>query len=185
MGDPKKQRKKYIPPKHPWQKERLERELAIVGKYGLRNKRELWIHQTQLRKYRHRAREILALPEDVRKKYEEELINKLNKMGILHEDATLDDVLGLTIEDILERRLQTIVYRKGLAKSIYHARQLVTHGHIALNGRRVTVPSYLVSKEEEDLISYFPTSPYNDPKHPERPQATLEPASVEEATQNE
>ncbi|MHA1583055.1 MAG: 30S ribosomal protein S4 [Candidatus Baldrarchaeia archaeon] len=185
MGDPKKQRKKYIPPRHPWQKERLEREIVVVGKYGLRNKRELWIHQTQLRKYRHRAREILALPPDIREKREKELINKLYKMGILHEDATLDDVLSLTVEDILERRLQTIVYRKGLAKSIYHARQLVTHGHIAINDRRVTVPSYMVSRDEEDLIMYSPTSPYNDPKHPERPQATPKTPSVEEAAQSE
>ena len=69
-------------------------------------------------------------------------------------------MLGLTVRDVLERRLQTLVYKKGLALSIYHARQLIVHGHIAINGRRVRSPGYLVSREEEDKIGYYPLSPY-------------------------
>ena len=95
-------------------------------------------------------------------------MTKLKKLGILHETAVLDDVLDLKVEDILERRLQTIVFRKGLAKSIYQARQLITHGHISINNRRVRSPGYLVPKEEEDKITYSPTSPLSDPNHPLR-----------------
>jgi len=89
------------------------------------------------------------------------LIRRLYNMGLLpSEDATLDDILNLRVEDILERRLQTIVYRKGLASSIYHARQLIVHGHIAVDSRRVRSPGHLVSRWEEEKIGYYPLSPY-------------------------
>ena len=161
MGDPKKPRKKWEGPSHPWRKEVLEEELVLVGEYGLRNKRELWIAKTILRRIRAKARKLLALPEAERVERSKPLIRRLYRMGLLpSEDATLDDVLGLTVRDVLERRLQTLVYKKGLALSIYHARQLIVHGHIAINGRRVRSPGYLVSREEEDKIGYYPLSPY-------------------------
>ncbi len=160
MGDPRKPRKKWQPPGHPWVKERLIEEMKLMGEYGLRNKREIWIAAAMLRKFRHRARSLLALPEDVRKQEEKALLSKLYELGLVDENATLDDVLSLHTKDLLERRLQTIVYKKGLAKTIHHARQLIVHGHIAINGRRVTSPGYIVPRSEEDLIGYAPTSPY-------------------------
>ncbi len=161
MGDPKKSRRKYETPGHPWIKERLLQEIELVGKYGLRNKRELWIARTYLRRIRARARTLLALPPQRRAKFERELINRLVKQGILpSEDCTLDDVLNLTVEDILQRRLQYIVYKKGLASSIYHARQLIVHGHIAIGDRRVTSPGHLVTRDEEEQVGFYPLSPY-------------------------
>mgnify|MGYP000312403668 CR=1 FL=1 len=92
---------------------------------------------------------------------EKALIERLYHMGLLPTtETTLDSILSLTVRDVLERRLQTIVYKKGLASSIYHARQLIVHGHIAINGRRVRSPGYLVSIDEEDKIGYYETSPY-------------------------
>ncbi len=160
MGDPRKSRKKWIGPKHPWRKERLMYEMRLVGEYGLRNKRELWIAQTIIRKFRHQARSLLAVPREIREKAEKALLHRLYRLGLLPENATLDDVLSLSVEDLLERRLQTIVYRKGLARTIYQARQLIVHGHIAIAGRRVTAPGYLVTRDEEDLIDYAPTSSF-------------------------
>ncbi|MCD6300925.1 MAG: 30S ribosomal protein S4 [Staphylothermus sp.] len=160
MGDPKKPGKKWEGPKHPWRKEVLIQELKLVGTYGLRNKRELWRAQTIIRKFRHQARSLLAAPKEIREKAEKALLRKLYRMGLLPENATLEDVLSLTVEDLLERRLQTIVYKKGLARTIYQARQLIVHGHIAIGGRRVTSPGYIVSREEEELIDYAPTSPF-------------------------
>jgi len=161
MGDPKKSRKKWEGPSHPWRREQLEQEIVLMGQYGLRNKRELWIAKTMLRRIRSKARVLLALPEEERIKRGAPLIRRLVKLGILHsEESTLDDILNLSVEDILERRLQTIVFRKGLAKSIYHARQLITHGHIAINDRRVTSPGHIVSREEENNISFYYLSPY-------------------------
>jgi len=160
VGDPKKPRKKWESPGHPWIKERLLREIELIGRYGLRNKKEIWQAETLARYFRHRARRLLALPEEVRKQAEQQLLSKLYKMGVLPENATLDDVLGLTAEHFLERRLQTLVYKKGLAKTIWQARQLIVHGHIAIGGRRIRSPGYLVPRDEEDLIDYAPTSPF-------------------------
>ena len=160
MGDPKKPRKKWEGPKHPWRKEVLIQELKLLGTYGLRNKRELWRAQTIIRKFRHQARSLLAAPKEIREKVETAMLRKLYNMGLLPENATLEDVLSLTVEDLLERRLQTIVYKKGLARTIHQARQLIVHGHIAIAGRRVTSPGYIVSREEEELVDYAPTSPF-------------------------
>jgi small subunit ribosomal protein S4 len=74
----------------------------------------------------------------------------------------------LTIDDILERRLQTIVFRKGLTKTVYQARQLITHGHIAIGNKRVTVPSYIVTKTDENQMNYTPKSAIANPNHPLR-----------------
>jgi len=165
MGDPKKSRRKWEGPGHPWLKLNLEREQVLLGKYGLRNKKELWLAETIIRKFRHQARSLLALPPAERTAREKQLVQKLYKLGFIDkENATIDDILGLTVENYLERRLQTIVFKKGLARTIYQARQLIVHGHIAIGGRRVTSPGYVVSRDEENLIDYYPTSPFK--QHP-------------------
>jgi SSU ribosomal protein S4P len=160
VGDPKKSRQKWASPGHPWVKDRLQRELELMGKYGLRNKREIWTAESIVRGFRMRARSLLALPEPERSQAAKSLIDRLYRMGLVGKDATLDDVLGLTVENVMERRLQTMVYRKGLAKTVYQARQLVVHGHIAIRGKRVTSPGYLVPRDEEDSIGYAPGSPF-------------------------
>lgn len=168
MGDPKRQRKKYKTPKHPFQKDRIHNELILVGRYGLRNKKEIWRASTILRGLRNHARRSLALPDEEQEKARSLLVRRLNRLGILPSDATLDDVLRLNIEDILNRRLQTLVQKQGLSNSIYHARQLIIHGHIALGGRRITSPGYLVNREDENLVSFASSSPLSDPNHPTR-----------------
>lgn len=168
MGDPKKQRKKYETPRFPWRTDILQEELKLLGQYGLRNKHELWRHETMLSKFRGIARSLIGKAPEERGKMEEELLTRLKRLGVLPETAVLDDVLDLTVEDILERRLQTIVFRKGLAKTIHQARQLITHGHISIGKQRVTVPGYLVTREEENQIVYTPQSPIANPNHPIR-----------------
>ncbi len=160
MGDPRKCKKKWVGPRHPWRKDRLVEEMRLIGEYGLRNKREIWIAQTMIRELRHKARVLLALPPETREKAEKALLERAYRMGLLPEKATLDQVLSLSVEDLLKRRLQTMVYLKGLAKSIYHARQLIVHGHIAVGGRRVTSPGYIVERDEESSVDYYINSPY-------------------------
>ena len=166
MGDPKRPRKKYKTPRHPWRADVLQAELELMGLYGLRNKRELWRAKTMVSNFRRIARSLLSQPPEVRKVREAELLGKLYRLGLLDKDAELDHVLDLRVEDLLERRLQTLVWRKGLAKSPYQARQLIVHGHIAIGGRKVYSPGYLVRREEEELISYAPTSPFASGKKP-------------------
>ena len=115
MGGIRRQRKKIVTPGHPYDKARLQRELPLVGEYGLRNKRELWKARTILSKARQQARALLALPENVRKTRAEELLSKLSRFGMLPKGNDLDSVLALDVRVVLERRLQTIVHNKGLA----------------------------------------------------------------------
>ena len=166
MGDPKKQRKKFDTPRFPWQIDTLEAELKLLGQYGLRNKREIWRHKTLLSKYRGIGRSLLGMSIEERSKQETQLLNRLHRLGILPDECALDDVLDLALGDILERRLQTLVFQRGLSQSIQQARQLIAHGHIAIDGRRVSTPSYLVLKNEEEKIAYAPKSPLRDPEHP-------------------
>jgi len=177
MGDPKNQRKKYATPRFPWRTDILKGELKFLGQYGLRNKHELWRHETTLSKLRGIARSLIGKSPEEREKMERELLTRLKKLGVLHETAALDDVLDLTIEDILERRLQTIVFRKGLATSIYQTRQLITHGHIMVGNRKVTAPSYIVTREDETQITYAPKSPFSNPAHPLRQTITVVPTA--------
>ena len=168
MGDPRKQKKKYVAPKKPFDSDRFEQELQMIGSYGLRNKKELWKHRTELSNYRRQARNLLALPVSERELQEKELVNKLARLGILTTEPTLDHVLDLTMENLLERRLQTIVFRKGLASSMHHARQLVTHGHIALDTARINTPQRIIAVAEEGRIQYTTKSALNDASHPAR-----------------
>jgi small subunit ribosomal protein S4 len=168
MGDPKRQRKRFETPRYPWSRGELDAELSMVGQYGLRNKRELWRSRAALSKYRAAARSLLGIPPESREKREKELLKKLSGLGMISETATLDDVLDLSIQDIMERRLQTIVLRKGLASTPQQARQIVTHGHVSVGGRRITVPGYLVSREEEETVTYARSSPVSNTNHPLR-----------------
>ncbi|BDH79728.1 MAG TPA: 30S ribosomal protein S4 [Methanothermobacter sp.] len=159
MGHPRKPRKKYDTPPHPWNAERIKEENRLLTKYGLKNKKEIWKAETMIRRYRRDARHLLGLPEEQTRNEREQLLGHLKRMGILADDAKLEDVLNLTIEDVLKRRLQTMVYEKGLAKTIRQARQMIVHGHIALDGGKVNAPGYLVKKGEEDKIGFYPLSP--------------------------
>ncbi|HDJ89125.1 MAG TPA: 30S ribosomal protein S4 [Thermoprotei archaeon] len=153
MGDPKKPRKKWEGPTHPWRKDVLLQELELIGKYGLRNKRELWKAKTFLRRIRNQAREIMGLLPEERERRERLLVQRLYRLGLVPSlDVTIDDILRLTVSDVLDRRLQVFVYKKGFAKSLYHARQLIVHGHILVNDHRVTSPGYMVKREEENNI---------------------------------
>ena len=170
MGKPKFSSKKYDSPSHPWKEERIKAENELTKKYGLKNKREIWKAATMLRKYRGQARELLAGSDDPQvKKETNQLLQHLTRYNILPLNSTLDDVLALDTEAILARRLQTLTYLKGFANTPGHARQLISHGHIAIGDRRITVPSYRVTKKEENSIEYTIDSALNDASHPARP----------------
>ena len=125
--------KTFKKPRRPFEKERLDAELKLVGEYGLRNKRELWRVQMVLSKIRNAARTLLTLDEkDPKRIFEgQALMRRMYKYGLLNETQDkLDYVLALQPNDFLERRLQTVVFKQGLAKSIHHARVLIRQKHI-------------------------------------------------------
>ncbi len=139
-----------------------------MGDFGLRNKRELWRYKTMLSQVRGIARSLLGSIGEQRVSLEQEYLSKLGRMGVLSESATIDDVLDLDIRDLLERRLQTMVFRKGLAKTLFQARQFVSHGHITVAGKIISVPGYIVKRDEEEKLKYFSQSPLSKADHSAR-----------------
>ena len=152
----KRQKRKFSRPKRPWDKDRLGTEKKLLENYGLRRKKEIWKAEAILRDLRRRARDLAALEN---KEQEKLLLDSLFKLGLVEKNAELDDVLGLTVEKLLERRLQTVVMKKGIANTQKQARQYIVHGHIAINGRRTRWPSLLVKKEDEQAVKFYSKSP--------------------------
>jgi small subunit ribosomal protein S4 len=190
MGDPKFSRRKYETPAHPWEGERIKAENDLLMKYGLKNKRELWRAQSLVRSMRAQSRELQARTRtgDPQAKIETtQLLARCARLSLLpQEGATLNDVLLLTTENILARRLQTMVFRKGLAYTPKQARQFIVHGHAAVGPRKVTIPGYLVKRGEEDQIQYCVTSPIANDLHPMRPKPEeLQAKAQEEAAKKE
>lgn len=146
----KKQRRKFEKPLKPYDKVRIEKEKEILKKYGLRRKKEIWRAESILRNFRRRARRLVA---EKNKEKEKEILKKLEKLGLVNKNADLDDVLALEVENILERRLQTLVHKKGLSNTLKHARQSIVHGYITVNNRRVRWPSMIINIEQESRIS--------------------------------
>ena len=172
MGDPKFPSKHYNTPSHPWQKVRIDEERTLIHQYGLKNKREIWKANTKIRSMRRQARKLTANSGDEQAQKEKGLLlSKLNRIGLLEQDSGLEDVLRMTAENILDRRLQTQVYLQGLASTAKQSRQLIIHGHISVDGAVTRVPGMIVTRLQEKSIAYAPSSALNSDLHPVRPGA--------------
>jgi len=158
----------YETPNHPFQGERIAEEQGLMDRYGLKNKEELWRSQSQLRNFRREARQLLGGLTGEDTDEDEEFVSRLKRLGVLDDGDELGDVLLLEVTDVLERRLQTVAYRKGLANTPEQARQFITHGHVRVDGRRVSIPSYKVEVDEEATVEFDENSPLADELHPER-----------------
>ncbi|MEN9626153.1 MAG: hypothetical protein RL557_481 [archaeon] len=142
----KRQHKKYARPRKPFDKIRIEEEDVLVEKYGLKNKKEIWKAEAKIAKLRNQAKKLIVADEEKKQAF----LARLQKKGFKAEK--IPDVLALDKEDLLKRRLQTIVHAKQLANTAKQARQFITHKHIAIGDHIVNIPSYHVSVEEEPSI---------------------------------
>ncbi len=147
-----RQKKKYKRPRHPWRAERIEEEHRLAKEYGIRRMRELWKAKAILHNWQRLAKESIGLPAEQRESVQKLLLGKLQTYGLVGQEADIDDVLSLTIKDILDRRLSSVVVKKGLALTPKQARQFILHGKILVNGKKTNAPSYLVKVTDE--ISY-------------------------------
>ncbi|KXA93404.1 30S ribosomal protein S4 [candidate division MSBL1 archaeon SCGC-AAA259E17] len=169
MGDPKRQKKQYAAPLRPWDRERISEEASLMNNYGLKSKEEVWRTETRLRNFRREARKLMAASGKQADKEARQLLNKLRNLGLVDEESSVVDVLRLDIEDVLDRRLQSVVFEKGLARTPSQARQMIVHGHILIRDKCVTEPGYLVSVEEEEELSHRPGSPFEGKVEPAEP----------------
>src|SRR3989338_3616136 len=182
MGDPKQFRKKYNTPRHPWVRANIESEKIVTRDYGLVKKKEIHIANSFIKKYRDIAKRLIAtrtIPQAQKEK--EQILNKLQELGLLPAGAELEQILGLELKDVLSRRLQSVVYRKGLARSMNQARQFITHRHIIIGDQEISSPSYLVSVAEEGAVTFKQKSALADAEHPERVILTKGEASAPKA----
>jgi len=147
----KRKHKLYVRPKKAYEKTRIKEENTLVNKYGLKNKREIWRTIAKVDYFRRRAKALAQAGAEE----QEVFFNKLKKIGLKTE--TISDVLSLKVENLLERRLPTILVRKNMAKTAQQARQLVAHKKIFIDGKVVNVPSYIVAVQEENKISIKPS----------------------------
>ena len=172
MGEPKFARPKFDTPSHPWKAARIEEEHKIQANHGLKNMREIWKAKSQLRRHRRQAMRLIGMVDTTEphgKREMEDMLRSLHNKGLISSEATLDDILSLGTEDILNRRLQAQVYYKGLAISMKQARQFVTHGKIVIGNQKVTIPSYPLSRDEEENLTWHPSCPWvGNSEHPIR-----------------
>lgn len=174
MGEPKFSRPRTQTPTHPWKQARIDEEHDLKERYGLKKvggMREIWREKSALRRHRNQAMKLIGRVDSTEGHYakeKEQLLNSLTKKGLLQTGADVGDVLEINVEHMLSRRLQSVVYYKGLAPSMRAARNLIVHGHICIGDQRMTVPGYHVLKEEEDSLQYSENSPFLDPEHPFR-----------------
>jgi small subunit ribosomal protein S4 len=163
--------KRYETPNHPYQGERIDEESDLLSRYGLKNKEELWRAQSELRRYRREARRLIGDTQgnvEAANEAGADFVSRLQRLGILDDTDAITDVLSLDVTDVLERRLQTVAYRKGVGNSTKQARQFILHGHVVVGDARVTRPSYTVETVEEGLVDFDEISPLADELHPER-----------------
>ncbi len=139
-----------------------------MREYGFRNKKEIWRMKSMLMNFVNQTRRLIADTSKQGEKEKKQLLDKLSSLGLIKKTSKFEDVLGLTPKDIMERRLQTLVFKKGLAKSVKQARQFIVHGHINIGEKKVTAPSCLVLSEEEPKISFSSLSQLSSSDHPER-----------------
>lgn len=168
MGDPRRLKKKFIPPRHPWIKEIIETEGELTKEFAIKRKKEIYKLNSILKSFKDQAKKLIAAKTQQAEKEKQQLMQRLQKLSFIKTGAALDDILSLTINDIMARRLQNLVYKKGLARTQAQARQFIIHHHITIGDKKITSPNYLVSQAEEDKISFFPRSKLSSAEHPER-----------------
>lgn len=144
---PKRQRKIYSRPRKRFDKKTIQEENALINRYGLKTRREVWKADFAIRKMRNIAKKLITASEDEKKSF----IAKHKTEGFAVE--TISDVLALTKEDYLKRRLQSVVVKKGMATTHKQARQFITHKHVSINGSIINTPSHLTTSEEESSIT--------------------------------
>ncbi len=182
MGDTRRFKKSFARPFKPWDDTRIDEEKKLTKNYGLKNKKEIWKAESMLRRFKAQAKKLIATRGTQAELEKQQLLTRLKSLGLTTETADLDTVLGLSISNVLSRRLQTIVYNRKLARTISQARQFIVHEHIAVKGKKIAIPSYLVRKEEEEAITFSPESAIASEMHPERvqkkPETPTEPEEV-------
>jgi|TARA_Y100000310_G_scaffold344970_2_gene460869 small subunit ribosomal protein S4 len=183
MGDPKKTRKKYTTPAHMWQGTRIEDEYKLKKEFGLKNNTEIWRAEAFVRNARDQVRKLIGKSDEKAENQKKLLLGRLTRLGIISKDSTMSDILAINVRNVLDRRLQTILNAKGIAKSSKEARQMIVHGQVKYKGRKHTLPGSMVSVADEATISYTGPSRTVRPPRKKETSPSIEAKVEEGATQ--
>ncbi len=170
-------KKQYETPSEGYDGERIEREHELREDYGLASKKEIYKAQSQLRDLRREARTQIAEQDEEQK---QQLLRKTHELGLTRKDAKLEDILTLNVTDILNRRLQTAVNRRGHSDTPKEARQLVTHGHVYVDGQKVTIPGYQLTTKEEKKLEVRMPEPSQEDEETENAEESAEEENQEQ-----
>src|SRR5690348_16712285 len=107
MGDIKRFKKKYTTPMHPWNATRIMLEGEIKSKYGVANKKEIWKMESTLKSFKDQAKNLLTREDAQAAKEREQMQHRMVSLGLVKSGSGMDDILGLQLRDIMNRRLQT------------------------------------------------------------------------------
>ena len=182
MGHPRFSKRRWQGPKHPWRSERIAEEKQLILNYGLGNgkgiggHREIWKARSRLRRWRRNAMKLIGRVDSTVGHFareKEDLIHSLQRRGLLGDGAQIDDVLRLSVDHVLARRLQSQVYFKGLAASMSQAPQQLVHNHISIGDQVTTVPGYIISRTDEEQLNYHSNSPLANASHPLREEIEM------------
>ncbi|MDP2628696.1 MAG: 30S ribosomal protein S4 [Nanoarchaeota archaeon] len=143
----KRKHKTYSRPKRPFDKIRIDEEAILKKEFGLKNKKEIWKAESQIKSIREKAKKLISASPSEQNTF----LQRLKKIGL--NVNSIADVLSLSKEDYLRRRLQTILVSKKLANTSKSARQFITHKKVLINEQVVDSPSYIVPLEFEEKIS--------------------------------
>jgi small subunit ribosomal protein S4 len=168
MGDPRKRHKLYSRPLKRWDATRIEEETELTKEFGLKTKKEIWKASSRLRKIYALAKKAISANTPQGEKEKMQFIKRLSTLGYVGNDAKVEDILNISLKDMLKRRLQSVVFTKGFARTMSQARQFIVHGHVTVNGTSVTIPSYIVPLALESTIGFKPGSSLASTDHPER-----------------
>ncbi|MFH1650011.1 MAG: 30S ribosomal protein S4 [Candidatus Woesearchaeota archaeon] len=168
MGDPRKVRKKYTTPMHPWQGDRIEEERPLKKDYGLKNKTEIYKMRSKLTDFKNRVKLLSAQTTPQSEIERQQLHKKLVSLGLLKQEDPLSTTLSLTLQNVMDRRMQTVLVKLGRARTVKQARQMIVHGHVAIAGRKLTTPGHITTLVEEGNLEFLENSPFIDENHPER-----------------
>ena len=143
---PKRQTKKYSRPRKIFDIALMKEENDLIKKYGLKNRREVWRADFAIGTIRNIAKRLITAPENEK----ETFLEKQRAKGF--DVKNIAEVLSLNKEDLLKRRLQSIVVSKKLAATHKQSRQLITHKHVTLEGHKINSPSHLTTVDEENSL---------------------------------
>ncbi|KAJ1914966.1 U3 small nucleolar ribonucleoprotein imp3 [Tieghemiomyces parasiticus] len=135
-------------------------QIRVIGRYNLKN-REEYLQYGQLAYEARRLTKMLAkldAKDTYRLEQENRLLDKLYDMGIIDTRNQMSKAATVTVEHFCRRRLAVVMCRNRMSESIPRATKLILQGHVRIGTEIVTDPAFLVTRGNEDFLTWVDSS---------------------------